>query len=33
LNLANERGQQLGRTLLGRSLQALDELKAWELLK
>ncbi|MBM4204216.1 MAG: DUF1679 domain-containing protein [Gammaproteobacteria bacterium] len=33
LNLANERGQQLGRSLLGRSLQALDELKAWELLK
>lgn len=32
LNLANERGQQLGRTLLGRSLRALDELKAWELL-
>jgi hypothetical protein len=32
LNLANQRGQQLGRTLLGRSLQALDELNAWELL-
>ncbi len=32
LNLANERGQKLGRLLLGRSLQALDELKAWELL-
>lgn len=33
LNLANERGQRLGRTLLGRSLSALDELNAWELLR
>jgi aminoglycoside phosphotransferase (APT) family kinase protein len=33
LNLANERGQKLGRTLLGGSLSALDELDVWSLLK
>ncbi|MEM7217644.1 MAG: phosphotransferase [Pseudomonadota bacterium] len=33
LDLANERGAALGRTLLGRSLQALDELGAYDFLK
>ncbi len=33
LDLANERGQKLGRTLLGGSLAALEELKAFELLR
>ena len=33
LDLQNERGQTLGRTLLGNSLGALDELKAFDLLR
>ena len=33
LDLANERGQKLGRTLLGGSLSALEDLKAFDLLK
>ncbi|MCP5181735.1 MAG: phosphotransferase [Pseudomonadales bacterium] len=33
LNLANERGHKLGRTLLGGAMSALDELNAFELLK
>lgn len=32
LDMGNERGQQLARTLLGNSLSALDEMKAFELL-
>ena len=32
LDLQNERGQTLGRTRLGNSLSALDELNAFELL-
>ncbi len=33
LDLQNGRGQTLGRTLLGNSLGALDELKAFDLLR